>query len=78
MNFRVMMPVLVAIVVLSSLAVFYIMDIEQQLQAEKNRYVPERLVFVNGSVSEFFQGTQEIRKLEPNEFQKFVMALGLT
>ena len=75
MNFRVMIPILVAIVVLSSLAVFYIMDIEQQLQIEKNKYVPERLVFLNGSVSEFFQGTQEIKKLEPSEFQKFVMAL---
>ena len=75
MNFRVMIPLLVAIVVLSSVAIFYIMDIEQQLEAEKNKHIPERLVFLNGSVSEFFQGTQDIKKLEPEEFQKFVMAL---
>ena len=75
MNFRVMIPVLVAIVVLSSLAVFYIMDIEQQLQVEKKRYVPEKIVFLNSGVSKFFEGTQEIKKLEPNEFQKFVIAL---
>ena len=76
MNFRVVFPVLIAAaVILTSLAVFYIMDIEQQLRAEKNRYVPERLVFLNGRISDFFEGTQELKKLERGEFDRFVATL---
>ena len=75
MNFRVIIPLLTAIVVLSSLAIFYIMDIEQQLQVEINKYVPERIIFLDGDISEFFQGTQEIKKLDSEDFQRFVMTL---
>ena len=51
------------------------MDIEQQLQIEKNRYIPERLVFLNGHVSDFFEGTQELKKLERDNFTPFVTTL---
>ena len=75
LNFRVFLPVLTATVILVSLTAFYIMDIGQQLEAEKNRYIPERLVFLDGRISDFFEGTQELKKLEHGEFNQFVATL---
>ena len=52
------------------------MDIEQQLRYEQSRYISERLVFVDSQLSEFFEGTQELKKFSSQEdVQRFIMAL---
>ena len=66
-------------VVVSSIAIVYAMDIEQRLQYEQSRYIPERLVFVDSQLSEFFQGTNEVKKFSSqDEVQKFILALATT
>lgn len=76
MDYRILAFTVVAIVLVSSVTVLYVIDIEQQLQYEQSRYIPERLVFVDGELSEFFEGTQEIKKFSsPDDVQRFIMAL---
>lgn len=71
-----MIPIIAAIIAVSSLAVFYIVDMEQQLRYEQSRYVPERVVFVDGELSEFFEGTQEIKKFSSQEdIRRFMVAV---
>jgi len=66
----------ITIVIVSSISILYIIEIEQQLLREQSRYIPERVVFVDGQLSEFFGGTQEIKKLSsPEEVQKFITTL---
>ena len=76
MNYKLLIPVIASIIVVSSLVVFYIADLEQQLRYEQSRYVPERMVFVDGKLSEFFEGTQEIKKFSSQEdVARFIMAI---
>ncbi|MCH9658392.1 beta-propeller domain-containing protein [archaeon] len=71
-----MISIIAATVIISSATVFYIADIEQQLRYEQSRYIPERLVFVDREISEFFEGTQEIKKFSSQEdVQRFMMAV---
>ncbi len=71
-----MIPIIAVTIIISSVTIFYIIDIEQQLRYEQSRYIPERLVFVDEELSKFFEGTQEIKKFSSHEdVQKFMMAV---
>lgn len=76
MNYKILLPIIAVTIIISSATIFYIVDIEQQLRYEQSRYIPERLVFVDGKLSEFFEGTQEIKKFSSQEdVQRFMMAV---
>ena len=76
LDYRILASIIIAVAIVSSVVIFHIMDIEQQLRYEQSRYIPERLVFVDGKVSEFFDGTQVIKKFSSQkEVQRFITAL---
>ncbi len=62
MDYRILAPIVIGIALVSSFTAFYVVDLEQQLRNEQSRYIPERLVFVDGQLSEFFEGTNELKK----------------
>jgi len=76
LNYKILIPLIFGIIIVSSSTVFHIVDIEQQLRYEQSRYIPERLVFVDGKISEFIEGTQEIKKFSSQEeVQRFITAV---
>ena len=76
MNYKITISIAVAIVVVSSITIFYVADMQQQLLHAQSRYVPERVVFVDDALSEFFEGTQDIKKFSSQEdVVRFITAL---
>ena len=76
LNYKILASATIAIVIVSYLAIFFVIDLEEQLRLQQSRYIPERVVFVNEDISEFFEGTQELKKFSSHdEVQKFITAL---
>lgn len=80
LDYRVLIPATIAVSALVGFGVLYAIEIDQQQQVlnEHPRNTPERLVFVGDNISEFFDGTQELKKLSSTqEIQRFIDMLVL-
>ena len=76
MDYKILASVIIAIAIISSLLIFYVADLEQEIRIQQSRYTPERLIYVDGNLSEFFEGTQELKKFSSQEeVHRFIAAL---
>ena len=70
MSSKVIIPIAVAISVLVTAGIMYSMLGEQEPQIVQ---VPPEIIYVNKSVSEIFEGTNEIKKISTNEELKSIL-----
>ena len=76
MNYKLLLSIIFAIISISSFTIFYIADMQQQLLYKQSNYVPERVVFVDRDMSQFIEGTQDIKKFASQEdVLRFITAL---
>ena len=61
MNPKITIPVVIIISVIATIGIMYSLGFEQQ-QAQVSQKPSPEIIYVNNSSSEFFKGTQEIKK----------------
>ena len=70
MSSKVIIPVVIAISVLITAGIMYSIDFEQQPQIVK---ISPEIIYVDKTVSEFFEGTNEIKKISSQEELKNIL-----
>jgi len=65
MNSKIIIPIAVAILVLVTAGIMYSIDYDQQPQVSEI-HIPE-IIYVDKSISEYFEGTHDIKKISSQE-----------
>ena len=74
MNSKIILPIAVAVAVIATAGVMFAINTNQQPEVIVEQSPPE-IVYVNKTVSEFFEGTQEVRKISSeSELREILVA----
>ena len=73
MSSKIILPIVVAVSVIVTVGIMFVIGFDQQPEVTTNP-TPPQIVYVDKTVSEFFKGTQEIRKISSESELKDILA----